>query len=59
MDKSLAAGMSVEKCAKIYLNAIYRKKREVLIGGRELIMVYFYRFFRWLFWKMVRKVSPV
>jgi dehydrogenase/reductase SDR family protein 7B len=59
MDKSLATGMPVEKCAKIYLNAIYRKKREVLIGGRELIMVYFYRFFRWLFWKMVKKVSPV
>lgn len=59
MDKSLATGMPVEKCAKIYLNAVYRKKREVLIGGRELIIVYVYRYFRWLFWKMVRKVSPV
>jgi dehydrogenase/reductase SDR family protein 7B len=59
MDKSLAGGIPVEKCAKIYLNAIYRKKREVLIGGTELLMVYIYRFFKWLFWKIVRKVSPV
>jgi len=59
MDKSLAAGMPVEKCAKIYLKAIYRKKREVLIGGRELLMVYIYRYLRWLFWRMVGKVSPI
>lgn len=59
MDKSLAAGMPVEKCARMYLNAIYRKKREVLIGGKELVMVCIYRYCRWLFWKMVYKVSPV
>jgi dehydrogenase/reductase SDR family protein 7B len=59
MDKSLAAGMPVEKCAKKYMNAIYKKKREVLIGGRELLMVYIYRYCRWLFWRLVKKVSPV
>ena len=59
MDKSLATGMPVEKCARIYLNAVYRKRRSVLIGGKELLMVYIYRFCRWLFWKMVGKVSPV
>ena len=58
MDKSLAAGIPVEKCAKIYMNAIYRKKREVLIGGKELLMVYIRRFFPWLFWRLVGKVSP-
>lgn len=59
MDKSLAVGMPVEKCARIYLNAIYNKKREVLIGGNELILAYIWRFFPWLFWRMVGKVSPV
>jgi short-subunit dehydrogenase len=59
MDKSLATGMPVEKCARIYSNAVYRKKREVLIGGKELVIVYVYRFFRCLFWRMVGKVSPV
>lgn len=59
MDKSLAAGIPVEKCAKKYMNAIYKKKREVLIGGKELIIVYVWRYFRWLFWRMVGKVSPV
>jgi short-subunit dehydrogenase len=59
MDKSLAAGMPVEKCAKKYVNAIYKKRREVLIGGKELIIVYIHRYIRWLFWKMVGKVSAV
>lgn len=59
MDKSLAAGMPVEKCARIYLNAIYRKKKEVLIGGTEIFMAYIRRFCPWLFWRMVHKVSAV
>jgi len=59
MDKSLASGMPVEKCAKIYMNAIYKKKREVLIGGKEIIIAYIHRFCPWLFWRMVNKVSPV
>lgn len=59
MDKSLAAGIPVEKCAKKYLHAIYKKKREVLIGGKELIIVYVWRYFRWLFWRMVGRVPSV
>jgi dehydrogenase/reductase SDR family protein 7B len=59
MDKSLAAGMPVDKCARKYLNAIYKKKREVLIGGKEIIMAYIRRFFPWLFWRMVNNVSPI
>jgi dehydrogenase/reductase SDR family protein 7B len=59
MDKSLADGMPVEKCAKKYMNAIYKRKRDVLIGGKELLIVYIRRFFPWLFWRMVGKVSPV
>jgi dehydrogenase/reductase SDR family member 7B len=58
MDKSLAAGMPVEKCARKYMHAIYKKKREVLIGGKEIIIAYIRRFFPWLFWRMVVKVSP-
>jgi dehydrogenase/reductase SDR family protein 7B len=59
IDKGLAAGMPVEKCAKKYMHAIYKKKRSVLIGGKELLMVYIRRFFPCLFWKMVNRVSPV
>jgi short-subunit dehydrogenase len=59
MDKSLATGMPVEKCAKKYMNAIYKKKREILIGGKELLMAYIWRFCRCLFWRIVNRVSPV
>ncbi|KPK85018.1 MAG: short-chain dehydrogenase [Bacteroides sp. SM23_62_1] len=59
MDKGLAGGLPVEKCAKIYVNAIYKKRREVLIGGRELLMAYIRRFCPRLFWRLVGRVSPV
>jgi len=59
MDKSLAEGMPVEKCARIYLKAIYRKKREIMIGGQELLMVYIRRFFPRIFWRLVGKVSAI
>jgi dehydrogenase/reductase SDR family protein 7B len=59
MDKGLAGGMPVEKCARIYMDAIYRKKRQVLIGRKELLMAYIRRFFPWLFWRLVGRVSPV
>ncbi len=59
MDKGLAGGMPVEKCAKIYMNAIYQKKREVLIGRKELLMAYIRRFCPRLFWRLVGRVSPV
>ncbi len=57
MDKSLAAGMPVEKCARIYMNAIYRKKRSVLIGRWELIGAHFKRFWPWFFYRFIGKFS--
>jgi dehydrogenase/reductase SDR family protein 7B len=57
MDKSLAGGMPVERCADIYMNAIYRKKRSVLIGRKELLMAYFKRYLPWLFYRLIGKVS--
>ena len=58
MDPGLAAGIPAEKCAKRYLDAIHRRKREVLIGGKELLMVHFRRFLPALFFRLARKVSP-
>ena len=57
MDKSLAKGMPVDKCAKIYMNAIYRKKRSVLIGRGELMGAHFKRFWPWFFYKFIGKFS--
>jgi dehydrogenase/reductase SDR family protein 7B len=58
MDPGQAGGISAEKCAKIYLKAIKRRKPEVLIGGKELLMVHIKRFFPRLFFKLVSKIDP-
>ena len=57
MDKSLAKGLPVERCAEIYMNAVYRKKRSVLIGRRELMGAFFKRFWPWFFYRFIGKFS--
>ncbi len=57
MDEGQNTGMSAEKAAKKIVKAINKRKPEVLVGGKELIMVYIKRFCPALARKMVRKVS--
>jgi len=59
MDAGQATGISVEKAAKKILRAIRKQKPEVLVGGKELLMVYFKRFIPALYRKMVRKIRSV
>jgi len=57
MDPGQANGISPESCAKKYLNAIRKGKKEVLIGGKELNMVYLKRFFPGLFYFAASKIQ--
>lgn len=57
MDEGQKSGMSAEKAAKKIVKAINKRKPEVLVGGKELIMVYIKRFLPGLAGKIVRKVS--
>ena len=56
-DPGQEDGISKEKAVKIILNGIYKKKKEVLVGGKELSMVYIKRFFPRLYWKMVSRIE--
>lgn len=58
MDQGQNRGMSAQKCATKYLKAIVKRKPEVVIGGKELIMVYFKRFMPWLFFRLIPKIKP-
>ncbi len=58
MDKGQAKGISAEKCARIMREAIQKNKREVLIGGKELLMVYIKKFLPGLFYRIVSKIDP-
>jgi dehydrogenase/reductase SDR family member 7B len=58
MDQGQALGISPEKCAIKYLKAFKNRKREKLIGGKELFMAYFKRYCPVLFFKIAEKINP-
>lgn len=58
MDQGQDTGISAEKCARKYVTAIRKDKKEVLIGSKELLMVYIHKFFPGLFYKLARKIKP-
>jgi dehydrogenase/reductase SDR family protein 7B len=55
MDHNQETGMSVEDCVRQILSAVSKKKREVLIGNKEILAVYIKRFLPNLFWKIIQK----
>jgi hypothetical protein len=54
MDHNQASGMPVSICVSKILTAVSKKKKEVLIGKREIYAVYIKRFFPSLFWKIIK-----
>lgn len=58
MDHNQATGMSVEECVNQMLKATVKKKKEVLIGNKEILAAKIKRFSPALFWKVIRKQSP-
>lgn len=59
LDPGQASGMSAEEAAKIIIPAIGKGKREVLVGRKELLMVYVKRFFPGLCAILSRKIKPM
>lgn len=57
MDHNQKTGMSVEVCADQMIEALKNKKREVLIGNKEIWAVRIKRFFPSLFWIIIKKQS--
>lgn len=58
MDPGQDTGISPEKAALQILKAFRKNKREVLVGGKELLMVYIKRFFPGLHSKIVQRIKP-
>ena len=57
MDPGQANGMPAEQSAQIIVKALKNKKKEVLVGNKELLMVHIRRFLPRLYYKMARKIS--
>ena len=58
MDEGQDTGVSAEKAAKQIVLAIRKEKREKLIGGKELLMVYIKKYLPCLFFRIVHKIKP-
>lgn len=59
MDPGQANGMSADSAARIIVKAIAKGKREVLVGRKELLMVYIKRFLPGLCARLARKIKPM
>lgn len=55
MDHNQATGMSVEECVRQIIKATVKKKKDVLIGNKEILAAKIKRFSPSLFWKIIRK----
>jgi dehydrogenase/reductase SDR family protein 7B len=57
MDHNQETGMPVDVCVNQMLKALQKKKREALIGNKEIWAVRIKRFFPSLFWRIIKKQS--
>jgi short-subunit dehydrogenase len=57
MDPGQERGITAESCSQQIIKAIRKNKKEVLIGGNELIMVRLKRWFPFLFYRIASKVE--
>lgn len=58
MDEGMEKGMPAKVCAKKIIRAVEKDRREVYIGRKEVLMVYFKKFLPSLFFNIARKVDP-
>ncbi len=57
LDKGQAQGMAPEKAAIKILRGLRRKKKEIYIGGWEILMVFIRRYLPFVFYRIVNKVK--
>jgi len=57
MDHAQTNGITAETCARKIIKAVRKNKKEVYIGKKDLLMIYFKRYIPWLYYKLVSKVK--
>jgi len=58
MDHGQKNGITAETCARKIIRAVRKNKKEVYIGKKDLLMIYFKRYIPWLYYLLVSKVQP-
>ncbi len=59
MDEGQAQGMTAEKSAGIIVRKLKKEQKEILVGGKEIIMVYIRRFIPKLYYFLSPKLKPL
>jgi dehydrogenase/reductase SDR family member 7B len=59
MDAGQANGISAEKAAKQICRGLRGERKEILVGGNELLMVQIRRFLPVLYYKLATKINPL
>ena len=59
MDPGQAGGISVEKAALQIIRGLQKEKKEITVGGMELLMLQIRRFFPALYYKLATRIKPV
>lgn len=59
MDSGQNNGMSAEKSAKIICRKLKHERKEILVGGKEILMVCIRRFFPGIYYRLSSKVQPL
>ncbi|TRX70237.1 SDR family oxidoreductase [Carboxylicivirga sp. M1479] len=57
MDPGQETGLSSEKCAAVIVKAIKNDKKDILVGKKELLMVYIHKFLPFLYRSMTKKID--
>jgi short-subunit dehydrogenase len=57
LDDGQATGISAELCSRKILRAIKNEKKEALIGGKELFMVWIRKYLPFVFYNIVTKIN--
>ncbi len=58
MDHGQKNGIDAQTCARKIIKAVRRNKKEIYIGKKDLLMVYFKRYIPALYYRLVSKVQP-
>ncbi len=58
LDKGQENGISAQSCSKQIIKGILNNKKEILIGGKEIYMVWIRKYFPSLYYRLAAKMEP-
>jgi dehydrogenase/reductase SDR family member 7B len=59
LDEGQATGWKVERASMVICKGLKSEKKEILFGGKSVLMVYIRRFLPWLYYRLAPNVKPL